>query len=349
MIKMPTDQTTKIPLQTGKESDTSDRPGGSRLSDRVRPFLPEVVTVILLFVSFFIGASLSPYFLDVPFLLDSTTLYIEAAIMALGMTFVIISGNIDLSVASTLALVATVMAVLHFELNVPMELAIPIALIFGTLLGALNGWLIARLRLPSLTVTLATLALYRGLAQILLGDHSLSQFPQWFVGIDRVTVPGTSIPIVLVIFFVFAVILGLILHKTVFGRWVFALGTSEDAARYSGIPVDRVKVAIFALNGLLAAIAGLIMVSRLAVARYDHARGLELDVITVVVLGGTNIYGGRGTIFGSAIAVFLVGFLRTGLGVANVKAESQLAVVGTLLIIAVIASNVIARFSRPKS
>jgi rhamnose transport system permease protein len=149
-------------------------------------------------------------------------------------------------------------------------------------------------------------------------------------------------------FFILALILGLILHKTVFGRWVFAIGTSEDAARYSGIPVDRVKIAVFALNGFLAALAGLIMVSRLAVARYDHGRGLELDVITAVVLGGTNIYGGRGTIFGSTIAVFLVGFLRTGLGVANVKAENQLAVVGTLLIIAVIASNIINRFSQQR-
>ena len=147
---MPTDQATKIPLPTGEESDTSAHLGGSRLSDRVRPFLPEVVVVILLFVSFFIGTWLSPYFLDVPFLFNSTTLYIETAIMVLGMTYVIISGNIDLSVASTLALVATVMAVLHFELNVPMELTILIALILGTLLGAMNGWLITHFRLPAL-------------------------------------------------------------------------------------------------------------------------------------------------------------------------------------------------------
>ncbi len=226
--------------------------------------------------------------------------------------------------------------------------ALPICLILGTGLGAFNGWLISRLQLPALAVTLATMALYRGFAQILLGDHSLSQFPQWFEGVDQLTIPGTHIPLVLVFFLLLALILGLVLHKTVFGRWVYAIGTSEDAARYSGIPVDRVKIAVFALNGFLAAIAGVIMVSRLAVARYDHARGLELDVITAVVLGGTNIYGGRGTIFGSIIAVFLVGFLRTGLGVANVKAESQLAVVGTLLIIAVIASNVITRFSRQR-
>ena len=342
---MPTDQAVQNPLPSD-ESETSPRTSTTRLTDRLRPFLPEVVAVVLLFVAFVIGSLLSPYFLDSTFLLDSTTLYIEGAIMALGMTFVIITGSIDLSVASNLALVGCVMAVLHVEYNVPMELAILIGLFLGTFLGALNGWLIARFRLPALAVTLATMALYRGMAQILLGDHSLSQFPQWFVGIDQITIPGTHIPIVLVIFFDFALIMGLVLHKTVFGRWVFALGTSEEAARYSGIPVDRVKIAVFALNGFLAAVGGVMMVSRLAVARYDHASNLALDVITVVVLGGTNIYGGRGTIFGTIIAVFLVGFLRTGLGVANVKAENQLAVVGTLLIIAVIASNVSARFSR---
>ncbi len=344
---MPTSQPAQIPSPSG-ESETLARVSGSRLGNRMRPFLPEVVAVVLLFIAFIVGASLSPYFLDGPFLLDSTTLFVEGAIVALGMTFVIISGNIDLSVASTLALVACVMAVIHVQFNVSMGVAIPIGLILGALLGTFNGWLIARLRLPSLVVTLATMALYRGLAQILLGDHSLSQFPEWFVGIDQVNIPGTHIPIELVFFFILALILGLILHKTVFGRWVFAVGTSEDAARYSGIPVDQVKIVVFALTGLLAAIAGVIMVSRLAVARYDHATGLELDVITAVVLGGTNIYGGRGTIFGSIIAVFLVGFLRTGLGVANIKAENQLAVVGTLLIVAVIASNVITRFSRQR-
>ena len=344
---MPTNQSLQNPVSSGG-SEQPVKAGGFQLGSRVRPFMPEVVAVILLFLAFIIGASLSPYFLDGPFLLDSTTLFTEGAIITLGMTFVIISGSIDLSVASTLALVACVMAVLHVQFNMPMEAAIPLALLLGTLLGAFNGWLISRLRLPALAVTLATMALYRGLAQILLGDHSLSQFPEWFSGVDQLTVPGTQIPLVLVFFFILALILGLVLHKTVFGRWVYAIGTSEDAARYSGIPVDRVKIAVFAMNGLLAAIAGVIMVSRLAVARYDHARGLELDVITAVVLGGTNINGGRGTIFGSIIAVFLVGFLRTGLGVANVKAESQLAVVGTLLIIAVIASNVIARFSRQR-
>lgn len=344
---MPTNQPAQNSLPSG-ESETLARVSGSHLGNRVRPFLPEVVAVVLLFIAFIVGASLSPYFLDGPFLLDSTTLFVEGAIIALGMTFVIISGNIDLSVASTLALVACVMAVIHVQFNVSMGIAIPIGLILGTLLGAFNGWLIARLRLPALVVTLATMALYRGLAQILLGDHSLSQFPQWFVGIDQVTITGTHIPIELVFFFILALILGSILHKTVFGRWVFAVGISEDAARYSGIPVDRVKIVVFALTGLLAAISGVIMASRLAVARYDHAMGLELDVITAVVLGGTNIYGGRGTIFGSIIAVFLVGFLRTGLGVANIKAENQLAVVGTLLIIAVIASNVIIRFSRQR-
>ena len=342
---MPTNQLDQNPLPSSK-TGTPALAKGAQLGNLLRPFLPEVVAVFLLIMAFVVGGLLSPFFLNGPFLLDSTTLFTEGAIMALGMTFVIISGNIDLSVASNLAFTACVMAVLHVQYNVPMEAAILIALALGTLLGAFNGWLIARLRLPALAVTLATLALYRGMASILLGDHSLSDFPTWFAGVDQVVIPHTSIPVELILFFILAIILGLILHKTVFGRWVFALGTSEDAARYSGIPVSRVKIVVFALSGFLAALAGVIMVSRLAVARYDLANGLELDVITAVVLGGTNIYGGRGNIFGSVIAVFLVGFLRTGLGVANVSAQNQLAVVGTLLIIAVIASNFFNRVSR---
>ncbi|MDR3573503.1 MAG: ABC transporter permease [Anaerolineaceae bacterium] len=342
---MPTNQLDQNPSPSSK-SGTPSLTNGALFGNLMRPFLPEIVAVFLLVMAFVVGGLLSPFFLNGPFLLDSTTLFTEGAIISLGMTFVIISGNIDLSVASTMGLTACVMAVIHVQYNVPMEVAIPIALVLGTLLGAFNGWLIARLRLPALAVTLATMALYRGGASILLGDHSLSQFPTWFMGVDQFVVPGTSIPVELILFFILALILGLVLHRTVFGRWVFALGTNEEAARYSGIPVSRVKIAVFALNGFLSALAGVIIVSRLAVARYDLGTGLELDVITAVVLGGTNIYGGRGTIFGSVIAVFLVGFLRTGLGVANVTAQNQLAVIGTLLIIAVIASNFFNRVSR---
>jgi rhamnose transport system permease protein len=247
-----------------------------------------------------------------------------------------------------------VAGVLFFDLSIPMALTIVLALGFGAFLGWINGVLVTRIRLPALAVTLATLALYRGAAQVLVGDDSRPRlawsrdvvFPEWFVGIHRVYIPGTPIPVPLVLFVILAIVLGIVLHRTIFGRWVFAIGTNQQAARFSGVPTDRIKVLIFTLSGFLSGLAGLIMVSRLGVARYDHARGWELDVITAVVLGGTDIFGGRGTMFGTVMAYLLLIFLRTGMGVANIKAESQLAVIGSLLIISVLASNLTGRLHR---
>ena len=334
--------------ETNVQTQTSIQ-GTLSTGDRLRGILvrPEFVTVVLLILAFIVGSLMSPYFLDAVFLFNYTSLYIEVGIMAIGMTFIIISGNIDLSVASILALVASAAGVVYFDLGVPMVMTIVIALTLGTLLGWLNGALVARLKLPALAVTLGTWALYRGAAQILVGDDSRPRlawtrefmYPEWFTRIHRVYIPGTPIPVPLVIFLVLAIILGIVLYKTTFGRWVYAIGTNEDAARYSGVPTHRVKMLIFALTGFLSGLAGLIMVSRLSVARYDHARGWELDVITAVVLGGTDIFGGRGSMFGTVVAFLLLIFLRTGMGVANVKAESQLAVIGSLLILAILVSN----------
>ncbi len=306
---------------------------------------PETITVLLLVAAFLGSIYLSPYFLDLHFLLDSTSLYMEIGIMALAMTFIIISGNIDLSVASGLALVSVVIGLLYSSLGVPMALAMVVGLIVGVALGLFNGLLITRLGLPSLTVTLGTLALYRGIAQVLLGDHSIGKLPSWFVGMDYRRI-GDLVPLPLIIFMLLAVLFGLLLHKTVFGRWSYAIGTNEAAARYSGIPVDRAKLWIFAISGLMMAVGGILMTSRLAVSRFDNATGRELDVITAVVLGGTDINGGRGSIFGTVVALFLLGILRSGMGVANIKAENQLAVVGTLLIVAILLSNATARRKR---
>lgn len=325
-------------LQSG-----SDLKPAFSLSARLRPFLPEIVVTILLALAFVAGSLLSPYFLDTAFLFRSALLYMEIGVMALALTLVIISGNLDLSVAANLAMVACITAWLHAEQGLPMALAIFLGIVSGTLAGALNGVLVAYLGLPSLTVTLATLALFRGVAQILVGDHSIQAMPQWYFGIDRVTIPGTLIPAPVVIFLLLAVALGLLLHKTILGRWVYTLGTNENAAFFSGVPVKRVKLLLFTLSGFLCAIAAMMLNSRLMVARYDHARGYELDAITAVVLGGTSIAGGRGTIFGTVVAIFLIGALRTAMGVANVKVEAQLTVVGSLLIVAVIITNSLSR------
>jgi rhamnose transport system permease protein len=310
---------------------------------RLRPFLPELVVTALLLVAFPFGSLLSPYFLEADFLFREALLYMEIGILALASTLVIISGNLDLSVASAMAMVACVTAYAHAEGGLSMELSLVLGLALGAFAGLFNGFFIAILGLPSLTVTLATLALYRGVAQVLVGDHSIQQFPDWFLGIDKVVIPGTPIPAPFVIFIVLAVILGVFLSKSVWGRWLYALGTNEEAAAFAGVPTRRIKLLLFTLAGFLAGVAGLMLDSRLLVARYDHARGWELEAITAVVLGGTSIAGGRGTIYGTVIALLLIGVLRTGLGVANVKVESQLAITGTLLVVAVIVSNALAR------
>ncbi len=346
----------KTRSQTVTIDSPKDQPVDSPTKRRIKNVVvqPEFITVILLVLAFIAGSIMSPYFLDLEFLLNYTSLYIEVGIMALGMTFIIISANIDLSVASMLALVGSFAGVLYFDLSVPMGITIVLAFMLSAGLGSFNGLMVTRLKLPALAVTLATLALYRGIGQVLVGDDSRPMlawsreivFPEWFVSIHRVYIPGTPIPLPLVLFIVLAIVLGILLHKTTFGRWVYAIGTNEEAARYAGVPTQRVKMIIFALMGLLSGLAGLIMVSRLSVARYDHARGWELDVITAVVLGGTDIYGGRGTIFGTVVAFLLIIFLRTGMGVANVKAESQLAVIGTLLIVSILVSNLTKRIRR---
>ncbi len=302
---------------------------------------PELITFLLLLVALGVGAAMAEHylgranlFLDPVFQLDSTSLYMEVGVTALAMTFVIISGNIDLSVASNLALTAVLCGKLHADADVPMPIAALLGPVIGGVLGLFNGLLITRLRLPSLTVTLGTLALYRGLAQVLAGDHSIGGFPEWFLGIDYRYIGPLPMP--LVVFLALAVVAGLLLHKTVFGRCVFAIGTNEAAARFSGIQTERAKLAVFSLSGAAAGLGAMMMLSRLSVARYDLALGDELAVITAVVLGGTSIFGGRGSILGTVLALFLLGILRRAMGLVNVGPENQLAVTGMLLIAAVL-------------
>lgn len=301
---------------------------------------PELSTVLLLVITIWLSTRLSPYFADVSYIFDSTSLYIEYGIIALSMTFIIISGEIDLSVASNIALTGCITAS-FYHIGLSMATAILIGLFFGAIFGLFNGLVVTKLKLPSIIVTIGTMTLYRGIAQILLGDHSLGHFPDWFFGIDMKYLG--IVPYPLAIFAFLAIILGLILNFTVFGRYVYAVGTNDTAARYSGLKVDHIKLILFTLSGLFAAIGGIIMISRLGVARYDMATGGELDIVLIVLLGGTDIFGGKGNIWGTVLAMFLVIILRTGMLVANIKIESQLAVLGSLLILSIIVSNYIYR------
>ncbi len=285
----------------------------------------------LLIVSFLLAGRLSPHFLDIRYLLDTSTLYVEAGLLALAMTLIITSGNIDLSVGSSIVLAACISAKLQAG-GMPLAGAILVALCVGVGVGVMNGLLVAKLKLPSFLVTLGTMATARGAAQAMLGPSSV-KLPSIFTGLDQALIAGVPWP--LVIFLVIAIAFGIVLHTTVFGRWVTAVGTNESAARYSGLPVDRTKITVFALAGLAAGIGALLVNSRLGVARHDLVRGIELDAITIAVVGGTSIRGGKGSILGTVLAFFTIMVLKTGMGVANVKPEYQLTAIGALLVLAV--------------
>ncbi len=306
--------------------------------------LPELMVAVLLVVTLLVSGAVVPHFLDASYLLDRSCLYMETGMMALGMTFVIVGGHIDLSCAATLALVGALDTTLNVRLHVPMPLVLALTPFIGAMLGAVNGSVVAGLGLPSLVVTLGTLAAYRGLAQVLIGDKSLPM-AAGYLGLHRLYV-ANFIPVPLVIFAVSALVLSLVLHKTVYGRWVFAIGTNAPAAKYAGVPAAKITFGFFVLNGVLASAGALMMLSRLGVARYDLAVGSELDVITAVVLGGASIVGGRGTIGGTVIALLLIAALQTGMGLASIKIEYQLTADGALLIVAVLASNLFRRIRR---
>lgn len=323
---------------------TAEAPAAVRDTDNLRPrwqvvlVRPETMTLALLVVAIIVASRLSPFFSDVGFILESSTYYIEFAIVALVLTLVIIAGEIDLSPASTMALSACVFAS-SFKAGVPIEIAIALALATGIVLGAFNALLVIGFGLPSIIVTIGTLTLFRGLAQVLAGDKSINKFPKWFNGIDYRLILHVPVPVIL--FLALSVILALVLGTTIVGRQIYQIGTSEVAALHAGIRVRRIKIGLFVLMGLVSAFAGLLTASRLASVRYDMATGGELQMVLMVMLGGTYIFGGRGTILGTFLAAWLLVIIATGMTVANIAVTSQLIVMGLLLIFSIIATNAI--------
>jgi rhamnose transport system permease protein len=299
----------------------------------------EWVPAVLIVAALIGFSNASPRFLDARYLLSSANLYVETGLLALGMTFVIASGNIDLSVGSNMVLTACLTGLL-LQKGVTVATAILFGCLVGALLGCLNGVLVAKLKLPSFLVTLGSMAAYRGAAQAILGPNSV-KIPHSFKGIDQSDLFGVPYP--LLILLVAALLAAATLHRTVFGRWVLALGANEDAAFYAGVPTSRVKIAVFTLTGLASGIGALLLESRLGVARHDLAGGSELDAITVAVVGGLSISGGRGTILGVMLALVLIGLIKTGMGVLDVKPEYELAAIGLLLVTTPICMNLVER------
>jgi len=302
----------------------------------------ETTLTVLVIVALLGGGLLSKDFLTGQNISFLTANFSETLLMALTMTLLVIVAEIDLSVASILGLCSAVLGTL-FAAGVPMPLAILAAFMTGGLAGLLNGLLVTRLGLPSLAVTIGTLALYRGLAFVLLGDRAVADFPQAYTNFGFGTVPGTLIPIPIAVGAVLAVLTAVVLHATPFGRSLYAIGSNEVAARFSGLRVERTKLLLFVMSGLMSALAGVVYTFRFASARGDNATGFELGVIAAVLLGGVSIFGGKGSVIGAVLAVFLIGLINGALTIVDVSNEILTIVTGLLLIGSVLVPNLIAR------
>ena len=304
----------------------------------------EATITLLVVLALIAGALLSPDFLTASNLSFLTANFSEVALMALTMTLLVIVAEIDLSVASVLGLCSSLLGVL-WSAHVPMPLALLLVFLAGGLAGLFNGLLVTRLGLPSLAVTIGTLALYRGLAYALLGDRAVADFPAAYTNLGFGNVPGTQIPIPIALFLVLAAVVAVVLHATSFGRSLYAIGANEVAARFAGLRVERVKLTLFVLSGLMSALAGVVYTFRFSSARADNASGFELGVIAAVLLGGVSIFGGRGSVVGAVAAVFLIGIINGALTIVDVPNEVLTVVTGLLLIGSVLVPNLLARLS----
>jgi rhamnose transport system permease protein len=292
---------------------------------------------VFLLLSFAAGVLLSPNFLDIRFILASTIYYTELGLIALCFALLMTLGELDLSVAANMTLVTCILGVLH-RMGVNMAFLIPLGLVFGALLGLLNGLLVTITGLPSLIITIGTLSVYRGLAQVLVGDAAISGFPQWFLSFGKITLFGV-IPLPLIIIIIVAIVLEILLKRNFWGRKISAIGLNSNAAKYSGVKVNGMKREIFAIQGFFCGAAALLSISRLEVVKYSIGTGGEMDVVTMVLLGGTAFTGGKGTCLGTLAAFFIIVFIRTGMRLATISSYVQIAVLGVLLIVIIIISN----------
>lgn len=304
----------------------------------------EWMLVGLILLVILTNSRLSPFFLDARNLSRTSSDFMEIGLMMLPMVFIIITGNIDLSVASNMGMSASFMGLLHNQ-GVNIWVAALAGLVLGTLGGMLNGYLVSRVKLPALVVTLGTYAFYRGIAYGFLGDQAARGYPKAFTYFGQGKVFDSLVPFSVALFIVLAIVFGLVLHRTTFGRYLYAIGNNENATLYSGVPVARIKFIIYTLSGFIAALAGLVLAARFGSTRPDIGTGLELAVITAVVLGGVDINGGKGTMLGAVLSLFLIGLLRFGMGLLNIQGQVQGIVIGLLLILSILLPGVTQQIS----
>jgi rhamnose transport system permease protein len=285
----------------------------------------------------------TPYFLDLHNLFDSTQSFSEKAIIALSMTLVIVGRDIDLSVASIVALSSTAMGWLAAD-GVGTPGLVAASLLVGTAAGAFNGAIVTGFKVPAIVVTVGTVSLFRGISYIALGDGAYTEYPEnfWKLGQGYLF---DLVPYAFLAFLACAVVFTLLLHRTIVGRSLYAYGQNPEAARWSGIRVDAHRFWFFTVNGAMCGLAAVFLTSRVGATRPNIALGWDLEVIAIVVLGGVSIAGGRGSMVGVVLSVFVMGMLTFGLGLRNVPGILMTIVVGLLLITAVALPNVVAKLA----
>ncbi len=293
----------------------------------------------LLFIIFIgimvLNSFLSPVFLDPTNLLDASFNFTEKAIIAMPMIFVIICGDIDISVASIIALSSLFMGMAG-QVGASTPTLVCIGLGVGLLAGLFNGLLITRLDIPAIAVTIGSMSLFRGIANAVLGDQAYTKYPADFGFLGQGYAIAGVVPFQLVVFLAVALVAAITLNRTVVGRYAYAIGNNKTAAKFTGVPVEDVRLGIFTVTGLMSGLAAVLLTSRIGSTRPNIASGWELDVITTVVLGGVAITGGKGNVLGVIIAIFLLGYMKFGMGVINVPGKVMNIITGVLLVVAIL-------------
>lgn len=297
-----------------------------------------VLFLILIIVNIFNAVS-SPYYLSLNGLLDATRDFMDKSFIVFPMAMIILMGEIDISVGATVALSSVIMGVSYNAgQGLPMVVSILLCLAVGTVCGLINGLLLTRFKeLSPMIVTLATMTIYRGTAYIILEDQAAGKFPAWFQEFGWGTVG--PVPYALIVFVILAVIFTIILNKTRLGRRIYAIGSNRTASIFSGIKVDRIRILAYTLAGTMSGLTAIFLTSRMSSTRPNIGYSYELDIITMVVLGGISTSGGKGRLSGSLIAIFIIGFLKYGLGLNNISSQLLMIIIGLLLIVSVLTPN----------
>lgn len=307
-----------------------------------RTFGWEGMLCVVLVLSLSLGRLLSPEFLGAANVSNLLADFTEIALMALPMTLIIVAAEIDLSVASVMGMSSSLMGVL-WHMGLPMPLVITLVLLGGIAAGLFNGLVIVRLGLPSLAITIGTMAMFRGFSYLLLGDQAIADFPANYTAFGIGSIGDTFLPQPFVLVIIAAILFTVLLQSTAFGRSLYAIGSNQTAAHFSGIDVAKTKIKLFVMSGLMSAIAGVVYTLRFSSARGDNGEGFELSVVAAVLFGGVSIFGGKGSLIGVLLSLVIIGVLKNALTLYDVSSEVLTIVTGLLLLSSVLVPNLVQR------